>query len=145
LSIGANAPDVVAFDRRGAEIRLSAQRGHPAVVYFYPKDGTPGCTAEACAFRDAWTRFVQANIVVIGISDDSPERHQAFLREHELPFALASDPAGAVARAYGVGKRLWGFDRVTFLVDALGRVAHVWPDVDPAVHATEVLAAATQL
>lgn len=145
LPVGAVAPDVTAVDSGGHEVRLSSLRGHPAVVYFYPKDGTPGCTAEACAFRDAWSRFEAAHVTVIGVSADSAESHQEFRREQRLPFPLAADPDGEVARSYGVGKAFFGFDRVTFLVDANGRIARYWPDVDPAVHASEVLAAARDL
>jgi peroxiredoxin Q/BCP len=142
LGVGAQAPEVVGLDAGGHETRLSAQRGHPAVVYFYPMDGTPGCTTEACAFRDAWSRFEQARVTVLGVSTNSEKRHAAFLRDEKLPFALASDESGAVAAAYGVRNGLFGFQRVTFLVDGEGRIAHVWDDVDPAIHADEVLAVA---
>jgi thioredoxin-dependent peroxiredoxin len=141
LGVGAPAPEVVGYDVDRKEVRLSAQRGHYAVVYFYPADGTPGCTTEACAFRDAWGRYEQAHVTVLGVSSNSSERHQEFLRDRKLPFALASDESGAVAASYGVGKGLFGFERVTFLVDGESRVARVWNDVDPAIHANEVLAA----
>jgi peroxiredoxin Q/BCP len=141
LGVGALAPEVVGHDVDRNEVRLSAQHGHYAVVYFYPMDGSPGCTTEACAFRDAWFRYVKAQVTVIGVSSNSEERHQSFLRDRKLPFALASDESGAVAASYGVGKGLFGFERVTFLVDGEGRIAHVWNDVDPGIHATEVLAA----
>jgi peroxiredoxin Q/BCP len=142
LPIGAVAPEVVGYDADGREVRLSEQRGHPSVVYFYPRDGTPGCTKEACAFRDAWARFEQAHVAVIGVSANSREDHDAFLRGEHLPFALVADGPGVVAAGYGVRKGLFGDERVTFLIDGEGRVARYWPDVDPAVHATEVLAAA---
>lgn len=145
LTSGAAAPEVVGIDAAGHEVRLTAQRGHPVVVYFYPKDGTPGCTREACAFRDTWAQFVQAQVVVIGVSGDSARSHQAFLSEQKIPFALAADEDGAIASAYGVGKGTFGYERVTFLVDGSGRVARYWPDVDPGVHAKEVLAAALAL
>lgn len=144
LPAGAPAPEVVGRDVQKHEVRLSALRGHPVVVYFYPQDGTPGCTKEACAFRDAWTRLEQADVHVIGVSTNSPESHQEFLEKERLPFALASDD-GPVAKAYGVKKNLWGFERVTFLVGRDGRVAHVWPSVDPGVHADDVLAEAQKL
>jgi peroxiredoxin Q/BCP len=145
LPVGSAAPEVVGRDASGAEVRLSEQHGHPAVVYFYPMDGSPGCTTEACAFRDVWTRYTQAHVTVLGVSTNSEKRHAAFLRDEKLPFALASDEAGTVAAAYGVRKFFYGFERVTFLVDGEGRVAHVWNDVDPGVHATEVLSVAGTL
>lgn len=142
LPVGATAPDVVGRDAEGHEVRLSAQRGKLVVVYFYPRDGTPGCTKEACAFRDAWTDLAKNDVVVIGVSSNSAESHAAFLREHKLPFALAPDESGAIGAAYGVAKKLWGYDRVSFLVGLDGRIAKVWPDVDPAVHAHDVAAEA---
>ncbi len=145
LQVGASAPDVVAKDADLREVRLSALRGKPVVVYFYPKDGTPGCTKEACAFRDAWARFEKGGVAIIGVSSDSEQKHQEFQREHHLPFALAADESGSVAQSYGVSKKLWGYSRVTFLVDRRGSVAHVWPDVDPGVHADAVLAEAAKL
>ena len=141
LPVGASAPDVVGYDASDRAVRLSEQRGHPTVVYFYPRDGTPGCTKEACAFRDAWARFEQAHVAIIGVSANSRDDHDAFLRGEHLPFALAADEPGVVAAAYGVRKGLFGDDRVTFLVDGEGRIARFWPNVDPGVHAAEVLAA----
>ena len=144
LPVGSPAPEVVGYDASGAEVRLSALTAaqKKAVVYFYPKDGSPGCTTEACAFRDAWDRYTRADIRVIGVSSDSPASHKAFLEKKKLPFALASDESGAIGASYGVPKRLWGFSRVTFLVGSDGKIAHVWPDVDPGIHADRVLAAA---
>jgi peroxiredoxin Q/BCP len=136
---------VIAYDAQRHELRLSAQRGHATVVYFYPKDGTPGCTTEACAFRDAWARFAGAHVTVIGVSSNSAESHAEFLRDRQLPFALAADESGAVAASFGVSKGLFGYERVTFLVDADGKIARYWPDVDPGIHASEVLAAAQSL
>jgi peroxiredoxin Q/BCP len=145
LPLGAPAPEVVGKAPAGGEVRLTALRGKPVVVYFYPQDETPGCTKEACAFRDAWTDLEKANIEVVGVSNNSAEKHQAFQQKHKLPFALVSDESGEVAASYGVAKKLWGYDRVTFLVDREGRIAHVWPSVDPGVHAREVIAAASKL
>jgi peroxiredoxin Q/BCP len=145
LAVGAPAPDVVGEDPAGGEIRLGASRGKPAVVFFYPADGTPGCTKEACAFRDAWERFASAGVVVIGVSSNSRESHKKFQAEHKLPMALASDESGSIGQAYGVSKKIWGYDRVSFLVDRSGKVARVWPSVDPGQHATEVLAEAARL
>jgi peroxiredoxin Q/BCP len=144
LAVGAVAPEVVGYDLAGKEVRLSALTAAKtkAVIYFYPKDGSPGCTKEACAFRDAWDRYTKAGIAVIGVSTDSPESHKEFLAKKKLPFALASDESGVVAASYGVPKRLWGDSRVSFLIGSDGKVSQVWPDVDPGVHADEVLAAA---
>ncbi len=91
LAVGASAPDFAAVTASGEPIRLSSLRGHPVVAYFYPKDGTPGCTKEACAFRNAWKRYEAAHVGVIGISSDSDARHRKFMKEHELPFPLAAD------------------------------------------------------
>lgn len=143
LSVGALAPEIVAVDPVGTELRLSSMRGRFAVVYFYPKDGTPGCTAEACAFRDAWNRFSAANVNILGVSRDSAESHRAFMVKHKLPFALASDEDGAYERAYGVPSALGMSGRVTFLVAPDGKIARVWPEVDPALHAEQVLQAAS--
>lgn len=145
LAKGALAPEVVGHGPRGAEVRLSNLRGKPVVVYFYPQDETPGCTKEACAFRDAWAELAKADIEVVGVSTNSAERHRAFQEKHELPFALASDETGVIGASYGVSNRLWGYERVTFLVDRDGRVAHVWPSVDPAIHAREVVSRAALL
>lgn len=144
LAVGDAAPDVAGEDANGDTVRLSASRGHPAVVFFYPKDETPGCTKEACAFRDAFARYSAAGIVVFGVSRDTAESHRAFAANHKLPFPLVADESGEAERAYGVPSRLGMTARVTFLVGADGRVARVWPDVDPGVHADEVLAAAAK-
>jgi thioredoxin-dependent peroxiredoxin len=144
LPIGASAPDLVGQDSEHHEVRLSGMRGKPVVVYFYPSDGTPGCTKEACAFRDAWKRYEQANVGIIGVSNDTTKSHEKFQHDEKLPFPLAADDNGAIGAAYGVKKNLWGYDRVSFLIDREGKVAHVWPSVDPGVHANEVLAEATK-
>lgn len=141
LPVGALAPEVVGEAADGSVTRLSAVRGHAAIVYFYPKDGTPGCTKEACAFRDAFTRYQQRHVTIFGVSRDSPEIHAEFRVSHHLPFPLVSDETGAIAQAYGVSSPLGMSARVTFLVGPDGRIARVWPDVDPALHANEVLAA----
>lgn len=145
LPVGSAAPDVVGKDPSRNEVRLSSLRGRPVVVYFYPKDGTPGCTKEACAFRDAWKRFEASNVAIIGVSDNSEERHEKFQKEEHLPFPLAADESGAIGKAYGVKNGVFGYDRVSFLVDREGKIAHVWPSVDPGVHADEVLSRATAL
>lgn len=139
------APDFVAPDQDARPRSLLEFRGHPVVLYFYPKDGTPGCTKEACAFRDAWKRYEAASAVVLGVSRDSVEKHREFAKEHALPFPLLSDESGAVCEKYGVRSTLGYASRVSFLIDREGRVARVFPDVDPGVHAEELLAAIAAL
>jgi peroxiredoxin Q/BCP len=146
LAVGAAAPDFAAKDAQGAPVRLSQARGKVAVVYFYPKDETPGCTKQACAFRDNFAKFEHAGVTVFGISRDSQQSHDAFRAHHRLPFALLADEDGAVQRAYGVPSKMPGMSaRVTFLVDRDGKIARVWPQVDPVQNVTEVLNAAQQL
>jgi peroxiredoxin Q/BCP len=145
LPVGASAPDIVAYDVADHGVRLSDLRGRPVVVYFYPKDGTPGCTKEACAFRDAYDRYQAAGIAIIGVSRDARDRHRRFMKDHGLPFSLASDVDGSTERAYGVSSFLGMSSRVTFLVDREGKIAQVWPDVDPGAHANEVLRAASSM
>ncbi len=144
LAVGLAAPDVVGKDDKGATQRLSDQKGRYAIVYFYPKDDTPGCTREACAFRDAFQRFVEAGVPIYGVSRDSEASHRAFQDKYKLPFALVADPSGEVQRAYHVpGTNV--AKRVSFLVGPDGKIARVWPDVDPGVHATDVLDAIAAL
>jgi thioredoxin-dependent peroxiredoxin len=146
LAVGAQAPELRGRDAAGQPVTLSQQRGKPAIVYFYPKDGTPGCTKEACAFRDAFDRYTQQGIVIFGVSRDSEASHVEFRKEHSLPFPLVADESGELQKAYGVPSMFVVMSsRVTFLVDKQGRIAKVWPDVDPGVHANEVLAAAKAL
>jgi thioredoxin-dependent peroxiredoxin len=147
LPVGALAPDLAGQTLDDRTVRLADVRGCAAVVYFYPRDGTPGCTKEACAFRDGWTRFRQAGVAIFGVSNQSPASHRKFATEHQLPFPLVADEMRTAEQAYGVPDALLGFGeaRVSFLIDPAGRVARVWPDVDPALHAGEVLAAATAL
>ncbi|MGA7118738.1 MAG: peroxiredoxin [Polyangiaceae bacterium] len=144
LPVGALAPDIVGTSREGKPVRLSSVRGHAAVVYFYPKDETPGCTREACAFRDAFAKYEALAVTIFGVSRDSEDSHREFRKNHELPFPLVADEDGTVARAYGVSSTLGMASRVTFLVGADGRILRVWPDVDPGVHAEQVLAAARE-
>lgn len=145
LPVGSAAPDVVAKDPAQKEVRLSSLRGEPVVVYFYPADGTPGCTKEACAFRDAWKKYDAAHVGIIGVSNDSNDSHVDFQKKHAIPFPLAADTDGTIGKSYGVTKKVFGYDRVSFLVDKDGKVAKVWADVDPGVHADEVLSEATKL
>jgi peroxiredoxin Q/BCP len=140
LPVGASAPDFEARDAKDATVRFSTTGG-TRVVYFYPKDATPGCTKEACAFRDAFDRYTQEGVTIFGVSGDSHESHAEYRKEHSLPFPLAADESGSVQKAYGVPSRLGMPARVTFVVDADGKVKKVFQDVDPGVHADEVLAA----
>jgi peroxiredoxin Q/BCP len=146
LAAGTAAPDVQGKDAKGQTQHLSDRKGHVSIVYFYPKDGTPGCTKEACAFRDTFDKFTQRGVTIFGVSRDDEASHAKFLAEHSLPFPLVADPSGSIQKAYGVPDRAPGLaSRVTFLVAADGRIAKVWPDVDPAVHADEVFQAIEQL
>lgn len=145
LPVGASPPDLSAKDQHGAVHRLSEGRGHPVVVYFYPKDGTPGCTKEACAFRDAWDRFKAAGVLVFGVSTDDEKSHEEFAKEEKLPFPILADPEKVWVSAFGVSTTLGMASRVSFLLDASGKVARVYPDVDPGVHADEVLKDAAAL
>jgi peroxiredoxin Q/BCP len=126
-------------DQDGTTRSLDGERGRPVVVFFYPADGTPGCTKEACAFRDAWKSYTEAGIMVFGVSGDTQESKAAFAEKEQLPFPILADPDHAWAKAFGVGSTLGMMDRVTFLLDREGKVAKVYPDVDPGVHATQVL------
>lgn len=139
LPIGSDAPALSAVDQNGKEHRLADEKGRPVVVYFYPKDGTPGCTKEACAFRDAWDRFTAANVQVFGVSTDDAKSHEEFAKEQKLPFPILADPDGKWMSAFGVPSRLGMASRVSFLVDAKGKIAKVYPNVDPGIHADEVL------
>jgi peroxiredoxin Q/BCP len=147
LPVGAAAPDFQATTKAGDPVRLSAMLAehHPIVVYFYPKDETPGCTKEACAFRDAWAKFQAAHVGIVGVSRDTEKSHREFVKHHELPFPLAADEDGSIAKSYGVKSTLGMSERVSFLVGKDGKVARVWPKVDPAIHADEVLKAADAL
>lgn len=146
LTVGSPAPEFMLQDQTGRVRTLAEYRGHPVVLYFYPRDATPGCTREACAFRDAWTRLEAAGAVVLGVSTDDVISHQHFHDAEGLPFDLLADTEATAANAYGVPVRMGGFaSRQTFLIDAQGNVAQIWPDVDPAVHAEEVIAAIAAL
>jgi peroxiredoxin Q/BCP len=140
LAVGTPAPEVVGADAKGTTFKLSAQKGKFAIVYFYPKDDTPGCTKEACAFRDAFDKFVAAGVTIFGVSHDGEPSHKAFQQKYTLPFPLVADPSGAVQKAYHVPSTVWGGSkRVSFLVGPDGKIAKVFPDVDPGVHAKELL------
>jgi thioredoxin-dependent peroxiredoxin len=150
--VGERAPDVVLPDETGTTHRLSDQRGRWIVLYFYPKDDTPGCTVEACEFRDANDTITERGADVWGISPQGAASKRAFRDKLGLPFTLLADEDHAVAEAYGswvekqnYGRTYWGTARRTFLVDPDGRIARVWPKVKPEGHASEVLAALDEL
>lgn len=137
LPVGSRVPDLSEKDQNGVEVRLREEV--PTLVYFYPRAGTPGCTKEACAFRDAWERYRAAGLRVVGVSTDGVEDQAEFAKQHEIPFSFVSDPDHVWSGAFGVGSFV-GFDaRVSFLIDAQGKVVRVYNDVDPGVHAKEVL------
>jgi peroxiredoxin Q/BCP len=145
---GKPAPDFELTSDSGETVKLSALRGKPVVLYFYPKDDTPGCTAQACGIRDAYGEFEQAGAVVLGVSPDSESSHVKFKEKYGLPFTLLADADHAVAELYGVwgektfaGKTYLGVNRSTFVIDADGNVTKVMHDVKPASHADDVLAA----
>ena len=139
LAVGAKVPNLTGTDQHGAEHRLADSTGHPLLVYFYPKDATPGCTQEACAFRDVWKRFAEQGIALYGVSRDDQASHARFATEHQLPFPLIADPSGTWEHAFGVPNHNGKSARVSFLFDAHGRLADVYPNVDPGVHAEQVL------
>ncbi|WP_440940989.1 peroxiredoxin [Immundisolibacter sp.] len=127
LTLGDTAPDFTLPTADGQPVSLADYRGRPVVVYFYPKDDTPGCTAEACAFRDHYQDFTQAGAEVIGISSDDPASHARFANKHRLPFVLLSDPGGAVRKAYGVPATLGLLPgRVTFVLDGEAAIRHMF-------------------
>jgi peroxiredoxin Q/BCP len=141
---GAPAPDVKAKASDGKVIDLRALKGHPVVVYFYPKDETPGCTKEACAFRDAWNDLQKAGVVMIGVSTDTDESHRGFAEHHKLPFHLVSDADGAIAKAFGVPVEGGYTARQSFVIGADGNVKKIFRKVDVGAHAQEIMAAVKQ-
>ena len=152
LQEGDPAPDFAAATQDGTEVSLSDFRGRPVVLYFYPRDNTPGCTTEACSFRDHWSEIQAAGAVVLGVSTDSVQRHANFARKHDLPFPLIADPDHEVVRLYGVegektfmGRTSVGTYRVTFLIGPDGRIRRIWPKVKVKEHVAEVLAALREL
>lgn len=145
---GKPAPAFTLPSDGGNTVSLESLRGKPVVLYFYPKDDTPGCTTQACGIRDAWGEFEKAGAVVLGVSPDSATSHVKFRDKYELPFTLLADEDHAIAEAYGVwveknmaGKTFMGVERSTFVIDADGNVAKVMRRVKPDTHADDVLAA----
>ena len=146
LTIGIQAPDFTLFDKDGNAVSLSHFLGKRVVLYFYPRDNTPGCTRQACAFAGAYKEFEARGVVVIGISRDSVASHQKFATKYELPFILLSDPDRVAIEAYGVwqekknyGKVSMGVVRSTYLIDAEGKIEAVMPNVKPDTNAAEIL------
>ena len=139
---GKPAPDFELESDSGETVRLSDLRGKPVVLYFYPKDDTPGCTKQACGIRDAWGEFQRAGAEVFGISADSQASHERFKSKYELPFTLLADPEHKLGEPYGVSQEgKSSYERSTFVVDADGNVAKIMRRVKPDQHADQVLAA----
>lgn len=152
LQPGDKAPSFELASDGGGKISLSALKGHPFVLYFYPKDDTSGCTQEAIDFTKIAKKFENLGVALIGVSKDSTTSHDKFKKKHKLKLTLASDPETETARAYGVwvekslyGRKYMGMERATFLIDAKGKIAEVWRKVKVAGHAEAVLAAAKAL
>ncbi|WP_448335977.1 thioredoxin-dependent thiol peroxidase [Bellilinea sp.] len=142
------APDFELLDETGTPRRLSDYRGRPVVLYFYPKDDTPGCTKEACSFRDDYSVYEEAGVVILGVSPDSPKSHAKFKEKYNLPFTLLADEEHRVCELYGawgrkkfMGREYDGVLRTTFVISADGTILRVFPDVKPEGHSKEVLAA----
>lgn len=147
LNAGMKAPDFALKDQSGAEVRLSDFLGKKVVLYFYPKDNTPGCTRQACAFADSFAAFKEQDVVVIGVSKDSVASHVKFAQKYELPFILLSDPELQAIQAYDVwqekkmcGKVSMGVVRSTYIIDEQGMIEKVMPKVKPDTNAAEILA-----
>ncbi|MCS6874982.1 MAG: thioredoxin-dependent thiol peroxidase [Pyrinomonadaceae bacterium] len=146
LKEGDIAPDFEATNQHGQKIRLSDFRGKRVVLYFYPKDDTPGCTKEACSFRDASQAYEQRGIKILGVSTDDEKTHQKFASKYSLPFDLLADVDKSIVNAYGVygekslyGRKYFGTNRTTFLIDEEGKIVKIFRKVKPEQHAEEVL------
>ncbi|MCX7432587.1 MAG: thioredoxin-dependent thiol peroxidase [Planctomycetia bacterium] len=146
IEVGSKAPDFTLPTHNGTKLKLSSLKGTPVVLYFYPKDDTPGCTKEACGFRDAKATLAKHEAVVLGVSPDAPESHETFRLKYKLPFTLLADVDHKVAEKYGAwreknmyGKKSMGIARSTFIIDATGTVAKVFKAVRADGHADQVL------
>jgi peroxiredoxin Q/BCP len=147
LKAGDVAPEFSAATSGGGNVSLASFKGKPVILYFYPRDDTPGCTKEACAFRDHFAEFKKRGAVVLGVSTDPVKAHDKFVEKFKLPFTLLADEDRRIVTAYGVwgeksfmGRKYLGTHRVTFLIGPDGRIKHIWPQVKPDEHAAEVLA-----
>lgn len=152
LANGIPAPDFELLDDASNPCRLSLLRGKPVILYFYPKDDTPGCTKEACNFRDDYSAYERAGVIILGVSPDDPKSHAKFKAKFQLPFSLLADDDHKVCDLYGVwgpkkfmGREYEGVLRTTFLIDAQGMIARVFEDVRPAQHSQEILEALRSL
>lgn len=148
LGVGALAPDFEAQDETGKVHRLADYKGKPVVLYFYPKDDTPGCTQEACDFRDSWRHYSKKGAAILGVSPDAADSHQKFKKKFELPFPLLADADKRLCQAYGVwkeksmyGRKYFGVERSTFVIGPDGRIQAAWRKVGVPGHAAEVLGA----
>jgi peroxiredoxin Q/BCP len=148
LMVGDKAPEFSLPDQDGRAVSLKSLKGRQVVLYFYPKDDTPGCTKEACGFRDSKAALAKHEAVVLGISLDGPESHRKFIEKFRLPFSLLSDERAEVSKAYGVykpktlyGKKFWGIERSTFVIDPAGKLKAIFRKVKVDQHVDEVLAA----
>jgi peroxiredoxin Q/BCP len=146
LKVGTKAPDLTLLDQDEVVHSLKQYRGSYVLLYFYPKDDTPGCTKEACAITDVYKDFKKLGIVVLGVSKDSPKSHKKFAEKYNLPFTLLSDKDLTVAQTYGAwqektmfGKTALGMMRISYLIDKEGKIVNVYPKVDPPNHALEIL------
>jgi peroxiredoxin Q/BCP len=148
LSVGDKAPAFSTTDQDGKPVKLSDYKGKKVVLYFYPKDDTPGCTKEACNFRDAWPKLRRRKVDVLGVSVDDAKSHRKFADKFSLPFTLLADTEKKIVNDYGVwgekslyGRKYMGTNRVTYLIDEKGKIAAVWPKVKVDDHVDEVLEA----
>jgi len=148
LKEGDKAPEFTAKNQNGEDLKLSDFRGQRVVLYFYPKDDTPGCTKEACSLRDSFDVFEEKGIKILGVSNDDEKKHQKFISKYSLPFDLLADTDKTLVNLYGVygeksmyGKKYMGINRKTFLIDENGKIAKIFDKVKVAEHATEVLEA----
>jgi peroxiredoxin Q/BCP len=148
LQPGDPAPEFTAITQDGTTISMAELRGRHVVLYFYPRDDTPGCTREACGFRDSFSEFTKKGAVVLGVSTDSAKAHAKFAAKYKLPFSLLVDEDKRIVSAYGVwgekrfmGRKYQGTHRVTFLIGPDGKIKQVWPGVKPDEHAEEALSA----
>jgi thioredoxin-dependent peroxiredoxin len=140
LQVGDVAPDFSVKDTHGQTVSLAALKGQTVVLYFYPKDDTPGCTKEACGFRDNWDKYLAKGIKVFGVSTDNEASHQAFTAKFNLPFPLLADVDGAVAKAFGADGGGYA-KRYTFVIGADGKLEQVYTSVNTSTHATDILTA----